>query len=194
MNSIALQKFRSGPTVTVRRLNQMVDAINALHRLTGDGLIETVKTPEGHTLRLNMERVKERMPRHRLATGLSYATIETTPTVGDPVSAPPVAASSKYTLKLLPLSETPELDTEYDAYVIHHTLPLEDSVPIFQPSTVVPVILATKILDTAPADTYYILGTVSNTVYTTSQGVKIYSMAWEEATSGEEPRAKAVFA
>ncbi len=58
-----LEKLNTGPPILLQKFNAMVDAVNALNNLTGDGFVQVRKTVGGVGLKLNFERMQERMPK-----------------------------------------------------------------------------------------------------------------------------------
>lgn len=59
-----LQEITKGDPETVRRINEMVRAVNHLDRMTGDGLVNVSRTPAGVALTLNMAAVQARIPQN----------------------------------------------------------------------------------------------------------------------------------
>lgn len=98
---INLQKFISGPTVAVHKLNEMVTAINSLNQFAGDGLILVNRTVNGYVFSLNIAGLKGRLV-HNASGGDShnnavpYRIIEApiAPTAEDPIG------QDYYTLRL----------------------------------------------------------------------------------------------
>lgn len=59
---INLQRFTRGHPETVRRLNALVDAVNQLNHMTGDGLVTVKRTPGGLVLGANIPAIQEKIP------------------------------------------------------------------------------------------------------------------------------------
>ncbi len=54
----------TGGTASARdKLNRVIDAVNALQQLTGDGLVSVQQTASGTTLRLDVDRLQARLPK-----------------------------------------------------------------------------------------------------------------------------------
>jgi len=78
-----IQNFTRGPGRTVAHLNDIVQAVNTLMRFHGDGIIQTVKTPQGHSIKLDINQLVARIPKvgggslgvtwARVVRGLQYA-------------------------------------------------------------------------------------------------------------------------
>jgi len=66
---MTIQRFSVGPEETVSCLNQLVDALNLMFRITGDPFIRATGTPAGITLRLNIDEVLRRTIKYRVGGG-----------------------------------------------------------------------------------------------------------------------------
>lgn len=67
MNNI--NRFTQGNPETVRRLNQLVDALNSINNFVGDGLIKVQRSPNGYAFSLNMDGVNARIIKQRGGSG-----------------------------------------------------------------------------------------------------------------------------
>ena len=56
-----LKKFTQGPPELVKKLNDMVDAVNQMQNLIGDGVIKVQNTVRGKTIGLDINQVRKRM-------------------------------------------------------------------------------------------------------------------------------------
>ncbi len=58
-----LEHFSAGPADLVRKLNALVNEVNRLSKIRGDGLIQTTHTAGGVGLSLSINRLIERIPK-----------------------------------------------------------------------------------------------------------------------------------
>jgi hypothetical protein len=57
-----VDKFNTGPAGAVNKLNKIIEVINSLKTITGDGIIKVNKTSAGITIGISIERLRERFP------------------------------------------------------------------------------------------------------------------------------------
>jgi len=58
-----LERVNPGDAELRRKINDLVDAVNALQTVRGDGIIQVSQSSSGLGIRLSVERLKERLPR-----------------------------------------------------------------------------------------------------------------------------------
>ncbi len=58
---MAVERFLTGKSETIRKQNLLVDAVKSLQNLNGDVFIRAVNNPAGTTIRLNIAAVLERI-------------------------------------------------------------------------------------------------------------------------------------
>lgn len=61
--TIPLERFTQGPPETVRKLNALVDAVNQINVMTGDGIIKVRRTPDGIVFTADIQAIQEKMPK-----------------------------------------------------------------------------------------------------------------------------------
>lgn len=56
-----IAKLRHGPSVAVGKINELINAVNLLSRMTGDGLILVKSTSKGKTIGLSLDALRSRI-------------------------------------------------------------------------------------------------------------------------------------
>ena len=74
-----IDRFTQGKPDTVRKINEIVDAVNSLLHMTGDGFVNVQRSPTGTTLSLSMNELKTRFMNFGGGTQLRRAFVKTTP-------------------------------------------------------------------------------------------------------------------
>lgn len=85
---MSLQPFKQGPPDLVKRMNEIIDAVNSLLNMSGDGMVKVKRSPLGMALSISPQMVAQRIPKPRAGAGLQYATISTYITFGDDEAEP----------------------------------------------------------------------------------------------------------
>jgi len=103
---MAISKFSKGPTIAVRKLNEVIAQVNSLLCISGDNFIKVQKTAAGLGLRLNYEEIIRRMPKSvgSTSTLLVLAEVISMPSYPDPTadeSSPEYAGRNYYTCRLI---------------------------------------------------------------------------------------------
>ena len=58
-----IRELIRGPAVLVKRINEIIAAVNTLNNMTGDGYIQVKKTARGVGIQLSVDRLLPRIPR-----------------------------------------------------------------------------------------------------------------------------------
>lgn len=106
-----IQKFKQGNPETVRRMNEIVEALNTLIAISGDDYVRVTKNSAGTSLGLNINKIIQKVPKNIGKGGgakLKFAKVIKTLQRADPVED----IEARHYYRIRPLNESYE---EYDS-------------------------------------------------------------------------------
>jgi len=64
-----ISKLIHGPEVAVAKINEIIDVVNALNGITGDGIITIESSKHGKTVGLSLDKLRSRIPKMGSGSG-----------------------------------------------------------------------------------------------------------------------------
>lgn len=131
---MSIRRFSQGNANTIIRMNELVDAVNSLNNVVGDGLIKVKRTNSGYTLSLNMDGVNARVIKQRSGGGTQVrrAKIQTSGVGTTSLSCKLLDSSGTETGDAITVYPVEHLGTNNLSGNVWPKLAATDNIPIFQ--------------------------------------------------------------
>ena len=69
---MTIEPFTKGPRAAKTKLNKIVDTVNQLNRIIGDGIIRINHTPAGYALSLDINQLMARVPKNLVPPSVGW--------------------------------------------------------------------------------------------------------------------------